>query len=42
MANFIFNVIKGRRKKKFFISGPATKRGGGLNECATKEKITFF
>ena len=25
-----------------FLPGRATKRGGGLNRCATKEKRTFF
>ena len=29
-------------KKSSFLSGQATKRGGGLNGCATKEKRTFF
>ena len=33
---------KESRKKSSFLSGRATKRGGGLNGCATKEKITFF
>ena len=28
-------------KKSSFLSGRATKRGGGLNGCATKEKRTF-
>ena len=33
---------KGSRKKSSFLRGPATKRGEGLNGCATKEKRTFF
>ena len=33
---------KGSRKKSSFLSGPATKRGGGGKGCATKEKITLF
>ena len=35
-------LCKGSRKKKFFRSGRAAKRGGGLNECVTKEKIFFL
>ena len=30
------------QKKSSFLSGQATKRGGELNGCATKEKVTFF
>ena len=30
------------RKKSYFLSGQATKRGRGLNGCASKEKRTFF
>ena len=32
----------GKPQEKFFFSGRATKRGGGLNVCATKEKRRFF
>ena len=32
----------GKPQKNSFLSGRATKRGGGLNGCATKEKRTFF
>ena len=33
----------GKLQKSSFLSGRATKRGGGgLNGGATKEKITFF
>ena len=30
------------QKESYFLSGRATKRGRGLNGCATKEKRTFF
>ena len=32
----------GKPQKSSFLSCRATKRGGGLNGCATKEKSTFF
>ena len=35
-------LIKAASKKSSFLSGRTTKKGGGLNGCATKEKRTFF
>ena len=35
-------LTSGRRKKSSFLSGRATKRGWGLNGCATKEKRIYF
>ena len=34
--------LRGTAKKSSFLSGRATKRGGGLNGFATKKKITFY
>ena len=31
----------GKQQKKLFLSGPATKRGGGGKGLATKEKELF-
>ena len=35
-------LLREAAKKNYFLSGRATKRGGGLNGCATKGKRTFF
>ena len=42
--NGLINLLRAMesRKKSSFLSGRATKRGGGLNGCATKQKKTFF
>ena len=37
---FAKTLLKGSRKKSYFLSGWALKQGGGLNGCAIKEKIT--
>ena len=37
-----FLRILGSRKKSSFLINRATKRGGGLNGCASKEKSFFF
>ena len=43
IVKWIFgSVSKGSRRKSFLLSGRATKRGGGLNGCVTKEKRTFL
>ena len=34
--------VREAAKKSSFLSGRVAKRGGGLNGCATKEKITFL
>ena len=39
----IKHILGKPQKKSYFLSGRATKRGGGgLNGCATKIKRTFF
>ena len=35
-------LMLGKPQKNYFLSGRATKRGGWLNGCATKEKRPFF
>ena len=39
---FCKGYIREAAKKSFVLSGRATKREGGLNGCATKEKRLFF
>ena len=38
----LYRLVLGKPQKNYFLSDRATKRGGGLNRCATKEKELFL